>query len=262
MPIVLTQPQLRIAPLLAHLRNAGFETHHWPMSQLLPASDLDVPTMHRQLTACRWALLPSPGAISVVMGALAQQSLAWPAGCGIGLIGPGSRQALQDWLGRVAGLEAAAIVEPDHPPFDAEALLAMPALTDLRGRSIAVLRRADGREAWLQTLRDRGADLHVLNVYRMEPLDVPANARQWVGQQAGANRSIALSIAGADAGLRLAGQIAGWPQAAWLMQQAVLTQHPRIAHALQLGGWARVIEHPPGLEGLRGALESLRTSNP
>lgn len=262
MPVILTQPELRLAPLVAGLQAAGFVPVHWPMSRLAPEPDLDGMRLLDHLKDCDWAMLPSPGAIAVVMSALAGHSLAWPQGCRIALIGPGSRQALHHWYDRVPGLEAATVVAPSVAPFDAQSLLALPVFTDLGGQVVVVLRREDGRQAWLKTLQSRGAILRALTVYRMAPLSPPSDARDWLARQADADATLAVSIASADAGHRLLEAVGSWPQAAWLKRQPVLTQHPAIADALRRDGWAHVIEHPPGLDGLLGALESLRTSKP
>jgi hypothetical protein len=45
--------------------------------------------------------------------------------------------------------------------------------------------------------------------------------------------------------------------AGFVRGQPVLTQHPAIARALRSDGWRRVIEHPPGQEGVIAALESV-----
>jgi hypothetical protein len=87
------------------------------------------------------------------MGALEARGLAWPRTAGVGVIGPGSREALERWRARLAGLDAVPVLEPRRAPHDADALLAEPELASLSGMEVAVLRRADGREAWLQTLR-------------------------------------------------------------------------------------------------------------
>ncbi|RPH39701.1 MAG: hypothetical protein EHM87_23625, partial [Burkholderiales bacterium] len=214
------------------------------------------------LARCRWVLLPSPGAIDVVMGAFARLGLAWPASAGIGVIGPGSREVLDGWRARLPGLATVSVIEPDRAPYDADALLAQPAFGSLGGVGVAVLRRADGREDWLQTLHARGATLHAISVYAARDLVAPAEAAGWIGARAARDAPVVLSVASADAGARLGAFVDGLPCAEWVRGRPVLTQHPRIAEALARQGWRRVERHAPGADGLAGAIESRGSETP
>jgi len=255
--VVLTQPAIRIRPLRAALEARGIDVVAWPASALAEAAGVDWRGLAALLAGCRWVLLPSPGAIEVVMSALAREGCAWPAGPTIGLIGPGSREALDAWRSRLPGLADADVVEPAGPPHDAEALLARPEFASPVGEPIAVLRRADGREAWLEALRARGARVTPVTVYASRLLDPPPDAACWLAGRAARGSAFAVAVASGDAGSRLARFVAPLACAGYVMAQPVLTQHPGIARALREQGWRRVIEHPPGREGLVGAVESL-----
>ncbi len=256
--VVLTQPTLRSDALKDALRAAGWEPVEVPMSVIAEESDLDWPEICLTVAQSRWVLFPSPAAIAVVMAALHRQGLSWPSGPGIGLIGPGSREMLGAWQSRIAGLAAESAIAPDVAPFDAERLLARPELNRISGDKVVVLRRADGREAWLHTLADRGAEVIARSVYRMIELVPSPCANAWFGAQVASGCGFVFSIASADAGRRLANHVLALPCADWLMSQPVMTQHPKIAQALREHGWREVIEHPPGGSALVHALESRR----
>jgi uroporphyrinogen III methyltransferase/synthase len=254
--VVLTQPALRAGGLVASLRARGFELACWPMTAIGEVAGLDWSALSVTLAGCRWVLLPSPGAIEVVMGALEQRGFAWPRAVGVGVVGPGSREALERWRARLAGLDAVPVLEPRCAPHDADALLADPELASLSGVDVAVLRRADGREAWLQTLRARGARLHAVSVYTAHDAMPPTDASNWIAARAACDAPLVFSVAGADAGDRLGRFVDGLACAGWARGRPVLTQHPRIAEALLRQGWRCVERHPPGADGLAAAIES------
>lgn len=77
-------------------------------------------------------------------------------------------------IAAVGGATARALtgngLEPTLVPqrMDSEGLLALPALQDVAGKSIYILRGNGGREFLSQTLRERGAQVHQVEVYRRE----------------------------------------------------------------------------------------------
>ena len=260
--VVLTQPDIRSDSLKDALSAVGWAPVEMPMSAIAEGTDLDWPEIFLAAEKSRWVLFPSPAAIAVVMAALQRHGLRWPSGPGIGLIGPGSREMLDAWQSRIAGLSTAVRIAPNVAPFDSERLLACPELNQIAGDKVMVLRRADGREAWLHTLTERGAELIARSVYRMIELAPSTDANEWFRAQAAGGCRFAFSIASADAGRRLADHVLALPDADWLMSQPVMTQHPKIAQALRECGWREVREHPPGVSALVHALESLRKPCP
>jgi len=53
-----------------------------------------------------------------------------------------------------------------EPPYNSEALLAMPAMQHVQGQRILIVRGEGGRDELANTLQSRGADVHYLNVYK------------------------------------------------------------------------------------------------
>lgn len=82
----------------------------------------------------------------------------WPAQTAIATVGPGTAAAVQSFGLRV-----------DHVPqheYSSEGLLALPALKDMKGRRVVILRGNGGRDTLRAELVARGAQVEVVEVYR------------------------------------------------------------------------------------------------
>jgi uroporphyrinogen-III synthase len=262
--VVLTQPAARVGPIVRRLESEGLRVTCWPLMDASAEASLDWHATFRGIAASRWTIFPSPASLALVFGAAAERGLEWPLSAGIALVGPGSQEELVRWHARVPGLAAAPCIEPASGPYDAGALLAHPALQELSGVRITVMRRPDGNRDWIAALRERGASVDEVIAYRVTLVDPPAGAAQWLAARRSAGAGLAWSIGSAAAGRRLAEWALGQspPLGAWVLDQPVLTVHPRIVQALEASGWQRVRQHRPGLDGLVGAVESLRSDQP
>ena len=257
---MLTHPAPRAQVLSEELSARGIAVVGWPMTAIEEAPGLDWSALSSDLAQCRWVLFPSPGAIDVTMSALLRAGRAWPPGVSIGLVGPGSVEALEAWRARLVGLDRVDLVSPVAAPYDPDALLSRPEFQPPLDVGIAVLRRADGRDDWLQTLAARGARLQAWTVYSARDRVPPPGAADWLAARAAAGHRILWAIASADVGRRLARFVDDLPVAPWCRAQRVLTQHPRIGDALRAQGWQDVVCHAPGGAGLQAAIESSEDS--
>lgn len=255
--VVLTQPAVRTAPLVARLNARGFATECWPMSLIAAADGVDWVTVARDFAASDWVMFPSPGAIAVTLASLRAADLEWPAGPSIGLVGRGSAQALAPWRTHWPALRDARTLAPDGDDQDADALLALSEFAEVTGRRVAVVGRAGTEPRGVQALRARGASVQVCGVYRVDPLAPPPHAGAWLASRAAGRRGVAICVADAGSGCRLGGFVDRLPVGDWVRGQPLLTQHRRIAAALRADGWRCVHRHDPGTDGLVAALESL-----
>lgn len=152
--VLVTRAEHQAGALAAAIENAGGSAIAFPVIEI-QGRDADI--LSREA-----ASLPLPDiAIFASPNAVLFGGAAVPGGVRIAAIGPATEAALLDAGYRV-----------DIPPgsgFDSEHLLALPEFRDVRGKTIHIVRGDRGRELLATTLRDRGASVHYLSVYRRVP---------------------------------------------------------------------------------------------
>lgn len=257
--VLLTQPAARAAMLAQTLAEHGLPSLSWPLTAVHPAAGLNWADLHAALCASAWALFASPAALDLVFAGLQSQAMSWPRTASVGLVGAGSREAYEAWRNRLAGLAEARVISPQGTRQDALALLDEPALQQVHALDIVVLRRADGSEAWLDRLQERGARLYALPVYQATEQDPPPEASDWLCERANRQDAVVMSVAGVDVAQRLTAFLSTLPCEQWALRCPVYTQHPRIAEALTQLGWSTVVQHAPGAHALANAIHCRRT---
>lgn len=219
MGIVVTRPARQAAALVSQLAALDATPIVFPAIAILPPSDLaPLARAHAELPRYDAAIFVSANAAEY--GAPGR----WPAGVAAFATGPGTAAAL-------TGLGVADVRIPDTT-FDTEGLLALPALSDVEGKRIAIFRGEGGRDHLGDALRARGARVDYVDCYRRER---PASGAGGLAQALRDGLVQALTITSSegldnlcamlDAGDRE--RLAGVP---------VFAPHPRIAaHARALG---------------------------
>jgi uroporphyrinogen-III synthase len=116
--------------------------------------------------------------------------------------------------------------------MDSEGLLALPLLEDMHGRRVIILRGNGGRELIAQTLRERGADVQQVEVYRRQ-LPARGGARNLV---AGWDRLVDAVVATSGAILDNLFTLVGEEGAGLVRRTPLIVVSQRLAdHALTLG---------------------------
>jgi len=253
--LVLTHPEPRIDRVAAHLRAQGIDVVVLPARRIVPQSDepsdaSDAAAPLARLAEYTWVIPVSPGAVDA---ALARRAAGWPRATGLAAVGPGTVAALAR-----AGLAAPTVrvVAPVSPPFDADALLALPEFLHGAGARVLVLRGASGRDGWVDVLRARGFVVDVVRAYRLEAAEPAAGEidrlRAWVACDAPAAFAFS-SVDAIDVTLR---RLEAAGALDWAMRQRALVLHPRHAAHLAGLGWSRTVQVAPGEAALMQALES------
>ena len=105
----------------------------------------------------QWLIFVSSNAVNFALKANGGK-IAQPKKLRLGAIGKATANALA-----VAGLSVDLLPEP---PYNSEALLALPDMQDIEGQRVLIVRGEGGREELANILRHRGASVHYLNVYK------------------------------------------------------------------------------------------------
>lgn len=169
--ILLTRPEGQVEPLAARLREQGAQVSHFPAIQItLTPLDSTAQALVEQAT---FVIFVSTNAVRGLMAGPDQLMQAVRHASMIAAIGPATEAALEQ-----AGLEPG-IVAP--PPHNSEALLSTPFLQDLKHHRAVIVRGQSGREKLAEELRDRGAEVHYLEVYRRDPPDRTLSLKETSG---------------------------------------------------------------------------------
>ena len=159
--ILLTRPEGQVEPLATRLREQGARVSHFPAIQIiLTPPNSTAQALVEQVT---FVIFVSTNAVRGLMAGSDQLVQAVRNASMIAAIGPSTEAALEQ-----AGLEPG-IVAP--PPHNSEALLSTPFLQDLKHHRVVIVRGQSGREKLAEELRNRGAEVHYLEVYRRDPPD-------------------------------------------------------------------------------------------
>ena len=156
--VAVTRPAHQAEPTCDALVAAGAEVVRFPVMDIVgvPMSP-ELAAAVDAVAHCKLAIFVSANAVQFGLPLLRARG-GVPEHVQIAAVGRATAAAL-----RTAGVEVA--VCPDSG-FDSEALLADPALQDVRDAAVVLFRGTGGRELLADTLRARGAKVHYAEVYR------------------------------------------------------------------------------------------------
>lgn len=229
--IVVTRPRQQAAGLAQRIAALGGTPLMFPLLEIAPSPD---PSALRAFVsqAAHFQLLIfiSPNAVHYGMQALR----AVPQGVRVAAVGQGSARALRE-------LGVAQVIAPEGRA-DSESLLALPALQNVAGERIAILRGDAGRELLGDTLKARGAEVQYVACYRRSTV-VPDMAALHAASPDAITLTSSEALEGLDAALAGA-------HAAIRNTVPLFVPHPRIAEAARTLGWHRVLATAGGDDGM------------
>ncbi len=156
--VLVTRPPGQAGRLLEPLRRAGYRATHAPVMNIEPGEpDAAARQCLMNLDQYHAVFVASPNAARLAVAQLSDYWPQWPVGVHWIAVGESTAATLRE-----AGLE------PEVPPEGAnsEAVLALPSLQAPQGQSVLLLRGTGGRELLAETLRERGARVDSVELYR------------------------------------------------------------------------------------------------
>ncbi|MBT3265045.1 MAG: uroporphyrinogen-III synthase [Acidiferrobacteraceae bacterium] len=158
--VVVTRAPHQSRELCDLIEVAGGEAVCFPVTKIEPLPDNDTAVIEglKKLSQADMTIFVSPNAVSFGFDLLQRRGLALSAHTQVFAIGPGTARQLAS---RGAGVDGV-----PQGRYDSEALLALPALQNIRGLSVLIIRGLAGRETLAQTLAQRGATVSHLPCYR------------------------------------------------------------------------------------------------
>jgi uroporphyrinogen-III synthase len=168
--VLVTRPAAQADGLCRCIEAAGGRALRFPTVDIQPPAQPDIA---RARLAEPWDLIIFISR-NAVEGALALAPAGFAAAAvQLAAVGKATAKAMQT-LGLGPTLVPAA-------GFDSEALLAMPALADVAGKRVLIVRGEGGRALLGETLANRGAALSYAEVYRRAPaaVDAAAHLPEW-----------------------------------------------------------------------------------
>ncbi|MBI3899772.1 MAG: uroporphyrinogen-III synthase [Gammaproteobacteria bacterium] len=157
--VLVTRPAHQAESLVRLIEQAGGVAIRFPAMAIAPPTDPQrLSLLLDRLAEFQFAIFISANAVQQAFAALRARGQVWPPAVRPICVGPTSARALAEH-----GLH-----DPLVPTerFDSEGVLALPALTNVAGVHVLIVRGEGGRELMAQTLRARGADVVYAECYR------------------------------------------------------------------------------------------------
>lgn len=247
--VLVTRPQGQAEHLCELVASAGGDPVAFPTLEIRPV-ELSDAARERMRGPWDIILFVSRNAVDLGLEHLRDSTLDQPSGRRplIGAVGRATAAAL-----RKGGLA------PDLVPergFDSEALLALPALTDARGRRVLIVRGVGGRALLGEILAERGATVGFAEVYQrgIPRTDLSGVLPEW-------RRTLGFVTASSDEVLQNLCSMVPGAHHAWLhsLPLAVMSERGGVT-AMQLGFRTVAVASETSDEGILDALCRLAMS--
>lgn len=165
--MMITRPQHQQGELQRLVSEADGKPYLCPLLEIQPAANVQqLAPILNHLDHYQLAIFVSPNAVAFGMELIHAHG-GLPLEMRSATVGQSSARLFR----KLSGFDV------DYCPttnFSSEGLLALPALQAVNGQRILIFRGQSGREKLAESLRQRGADVHYMPVYRRQPADCDA----------------------------------------------------------------------------------------
>ncbi|ELR63224.1 Uroporphyrinogen-III synthase [Photobacterium marinum] len=225
MTILITRPAPECHQLTQQLHAAGISAIAQPLLEIQPGQQL--PSLIPQLNSLQpddFLIAVSVHAVNLAHNYLMSHDASWPKNVHYMAVGHKTAAALE----KCTGCDVLSPVSR----CDSEGLLALPALAQLQGRRIVILRGNGGRELIYQTLQQRGADVSYCETYQRSWIALDGKQLSQVWQA----RHVSSLVVTSGEQLAYLSSLVPESDKAWFLQCHLFVPSQRIAdQALQLG---------------------------
>ncbi|MCF6218233.1 MAG: uroporphyrinogen-III C-methyltransferase [Gammaproteobacteria bacterium] len=157
--VLVTRPAHQAQGVCQALEKLGATTLSFPVLEITDPQDLALAEKTvQQLDRYHWLIFISANAVDYAFSLLKKRGVTLPEGCKIAAVGRSTANKLQQ-------MSIKNVVLPAQQ-FDSEGLLALPEFADVSDQKILIVRGEGGRETLAEILRQRGAEVDYLAVYR------------------------------------------------------------------------------------------------
>lgn len=157
--VLVTRPRPQASELVSAIETAGGSAICFPVIEIAPLDE--------NIVTANAARLAKPDIVIFVSRNAVEYGLQFTEGGKVAVIGPATASAMSS-AGRIVDIQPAT-------GFDSEHLLAEPALQQVTGKNIRIIRADGGRELLAEELMARGAIVDYLAVYERRLPEVTAN---------------------------------------------------------------------------------------
>jgi uroporphyrinogen-III synthase len=233
--IVVTRPRDQALGLTRRITDLGGNAILFTLLEIAPAADAsELNALKQHLSTYDLLIFISPNAVKYGMDALGNI----PNTVRVATVGQSSAQALRD-------LGIAHVIAPTDR-FDSESLLALPALQNVAGWKVAILRGNGGRELLGDTLKTRGARVDYVTSYERSKPTLDAVSVLQADPHA-------INVTSSEALGNLWQGLTQTDQARFA-RLPLFVPHARIAELARQQGWKNVVLTEAGDDGLLAAL--------
>ena len=246
--LILTRPRAQAKDWVQRMARLGVCCEVLPLLDIAPLDLAPAREAWRHLPAQSLLMFVSPNAVEHFFAAR-PPGMPWPAHTLAATVGPGSAQALLQ-----QGVPAALLRQPpaDSASLDSEHLWPVLASEDWRGRQALMVRGDGGREWLADRLREAGAIVDAISVYRRAAPQLTPPERGVLDRALDTPQSHVWLFSSAEAIDHLpalAGRPVDWSRA------CAIATHERIAQRAQQLGVGHVVLTRPDADAVAAALQ-------